>query len=125
MGFGKVQARGQVTIPEEVRRAANIKAGDTLLFETQGEGRVEAVVVPTHSSLDDLFDRFSMPGKFEAERVWAEVDRDIAEDLVGPDADLAHAEATATATAEGANHRLRRKVSSRPAKKMASRPAQA
>jgi antitoxin PrlF len=34
----KVTSKGQVTIPKEVRRALRIRAGDTLVFETDEEG---------------------------------------------------------------------------------------
>ena len=83
MGFGKVQARGQVTIPADVRQAAEIRAGDTLLFEVTGAGQLRVVVLPTHPSLDDLFDRYSLPEKFESDRVWAEVDQDMSRDALG------------------------------------------
>lgn len=121
MGFGKVQARGQVTIPTEVRQAANIRAGDTLLFEVKGQGRLDAVVIPTHSSLDDLFDRFSWPGEFNAERVWAEVDHDLARDLPGPDADLSAAEAAAAKATVNSHYRR----PSGPSKTARKKPARA
>jgi antitoxin PrlF len=34
----RVTSKGQVTIPKEVRRALRIRAGDTLVFETDEEG---------------------------------------------------------------------------------------
>ena len=34
----KVTSKGQVTIPKQVRQALRIRAGDTLIFETDGEG---------------------------------------------------------------------------------------
>lgn len=101
MGFGKVQARGQVTIPTEVRQAANIRTGDTLLFEVTGAGRLRVVAIPTHSSLDDLFDRYSSPGVFEVERVWAEVGEDVARDVLGPDVDSVLGEVAATKAKSG------------------------
>lgn len=34
----KVTSKGQVTIPQEIRRALQVREGDVLVFETDGEG---------------------------------------------------------------------------------------
>lgn len=96
MGFGKVQARGQVTIPAEVRQAAGIQAGDTLLFEVVGEGRLKAIVIPTHESVEDVLERYRMPGQFDADRTRDEVIRQIARDVLGGSREGAHREGAAT-----------------------------
>ncbi len=41
MAFSKVLARGQVTIPREVRRSAGIKPGDLVTFTVTEPGKVE------------------------------------------------------------------------------------
>jgi bifunctional DNA-binding transcriptional regulator/antitoxin component of YhaV-PrlF toxin-antitoxin module len=46
MQIGKVQARGQVTLTRETRRAAGIKPGDTLAIEVVGPGEVRCRVMP-------------------------------------------------------------------------------
>lgn len=67
MGTGKVLARGQVTIPAYVRRAAGIRPGDTILFRVTGEGRGEFVVIPTHADFDAVWARHRGPGAFNPE----------------------------------------------------------
>jgi len=124
MGFGKVQARGQVTIPADVRQAAEIRAGDTLLFEVTGAGQLRVVVLPTHPSLDDLFDRYSLPEKFESDRVWAEVDQDMSRDALGLDAEAALREVAAT-TVEGAQRATKTRTKRAAVGTAAKRPAKA
>ena len=34
----KITSRGRVTVPAEIRRLLGVKAGDRLLFESDGEG---------------------------------------------------------------------------------------
>jgi AbrB family looped-hinge helix DNA binding protein len=34
----KITSKGQITVPVEVRRMLGVKAGDRLLFESDGEG---------------------------------------------------------------------------------------
>lgn len=34
----KVTSKGQVTIPRDIRRALQIKEGDTVIFESNGDG---------------------------------------------------------------------------------------
>lgn len=85
MGAGKVLARGQVTIPAAVRRAAGIRPGDTILFRLTGQGCGEFVVVPTHADLDALWSRYRGPGAFDP-GVWAQVEEDMARDVVAPSA---------------------------------------
>ena len=46
MGLGRVQARGQVTLPRDVRRAAHIDPGDTLAFRVIAPGKIEVSVLP-------------------------------------------------------------------------------
>ncbi|MCL6499237.1 MAG: AbrB/MazE/SpoVT family DNA-binding domain-containing protein [Firmicutes bacterium] len=82
MGAGKVLARGQVTIPARVRRAAGIRPGDTILFRVTGEGRGEFVVIPTHAELDALWARYRGPGAFGPESAWAEVAEAIGRDVL-------------------------------------------
>lgn len=46
MALGKVQARGQVTLPRDVREQAHIKPGDTLSFRVIGPGEIRVTALP-------------------------------------------------------------------------------
>lgn len=46
MGLGKVQARGQVTLPRDVRERARIKPGDVLAFHVVGPGEIRVTALP-------------------------------------------------------------------------------
>lgn len=46
MVLGKILARGQVTLPGAVRRAAGIQAHDVVAFEVTGPGLVEIRRMP-------------------------------------------------------------------------------
>ena len=37
MDIAKITARGQTTIPKGIREAANLREGDTLAFEVEGD----------------------------------------------------------------------------------------
>lgn len=46
MEFAKITARGQTTIPKTVREAANLREGDVIAFEIEGDRVVVHKVVP-------------------------------------------------------------------------------
>lgn len=77
MAIARVTAKGQVTIPVEVRRSLGITEGDDLLFEVDeaGEARVRVI---KRRSLMDLYGSLpatrAYPGK---ETVRAEVGREL------------------------------------------------
>jgi AbrB family looped-hinge helix DNA binding protein len=77
MRAGKVNARGQVTIPARVRREVGVCTGDIVLFRAAGQGRGEFTVVPAHIPLEELWARYRGPGSFDAELVWAQVAEDM------------------------------------------------
>jgi bifunctional DNA-binding transcriptional regulator/antitoxin component of YhaV-PrlF toxin-antitoxin module len=52
--IGRVQARGQVTLPRELRQATGIEAGAELVFFPLGPGRFEARLVPARRSVREL-----------------------------------------------------------------------
>jgi len=54
MAFSKVLARGQVTIPREVRRSAGIKPGDLVTFTVTEPGKVELNVLPRMTLAETL-----------------------------------------------------------------------
>ena len=49
--LGKMQARGQVTIPRAIRKAAGVNPGDTVTLAATGAGKVELTVLDTKRSL--------------------------------------------------------------------------
>ena len=69
MALAKVSARGQVTLPREVRRLAGIKPGDALDIQVLGPGRLRFVVLPKLSPRE-LRDRYPIeaPIDFAADR---------------------------------------------------------
>ena len=98
MGLGRVQARGQVTIPAEVRGALRIRPGDVLLFEATGPDEGRFRVVRTTRSLDEYFDRWRVDGPVPAD-LWETVAEDVARDAL-PFAVLDRSEREAAAAGE-------------------------
>ncbi|HXT35499.1 MAG TPA: AbrB/MazE/SpoVT family DNA-binding domain-containing protein [Chloroflexota bacterium] len=60
MSMAKVQARGQVTVPQEVRDLCGIEPGTELLFVPMGPHVFECRVLPPQRSLMDLVERFTV-----------------------------------------------------------------
>lgn len=59
--LAKVQGRGQITLPREIRRMAGINPGDTVTIKALGPGRVEVHVVP-RLTLQELLERYRIEG---------------------------------------------------------------
>ena len=55
----KVQARGQFTIPEAIRKATGVGVGASLLVRATGPDRFEVTVLPTITA-DDFFCAMSL-----------------------------------------------------------------
>jgi bifunctional DNA-binding transcriptional regulator/antitoxin component of YhaV-PrlF toxin-antitoxin module len=62
MSMARVQSRGQVTVPQDVREACGVEPGRDILFVTTGPNSFECWVMPPTLSLEEIFDRFSMEG---------------------------------------------------------------
>jgi bifunctional DNA-binding transcriptional regulator/antitoxin component of YhaV-PrlF toxin-antitoxin module len=62
MSLGRVQARGQVTVPRDIRDATGIVPGSDLLFIALGPGRFECRAMPERRSITDLARAFAQPG---------------------------------------------------------------
>ncbi|MGH2391270.1 MAG: AbrB/MazE/SpoVT family DNA-binding domain-containing protein [Chloroflexota bacterium] len=60
MSVAKVQARGQVTVPQEVRDLCGIEPGTELLFVPTGPHVFECRVLPPQRSLMDLVEQFTV-----------------------------------------------------------------
>ena len=46
MEFAKISSRGQITIPKTIREAADLREGDVIAFEIEGDRLVVRKVVP-------------------------------------------------------------------------------
>jgi len=62
MFIARVQLRGQVTIPLDVRRVCGIEPGSDLYFVALGSGRFECRVLPPRRSLLELAARYAGEG---------------------------------------------------------------
>jgi AbrB family looped-hinge helix DNA binding protein len=55
----RVQSRGQITLPQEVRKEAGIAPGDAVAIEVTGPGIVEVRVLPK-LTLAETFERYKI-----------------------------------------------------------------
>jgi bifunctional DNA-binding transcriptional regulator/antitoxin component of YhaV-PrlF toxin-antitoxin module len=59
--LSKVQSRGQVTLTREVRQAAGIEPGDTVIMRATRPGTVELTVLP-QMTLAELLEEYAIEG---------------------------------------------------------------
>ena len=97
----KVQARGQFTIPEAIRKATGVAAGASVLVRATGPDRFEVTVLPTISA-DGFFTAMSLRADLTPEDMERAVLAGIAERVLP--ADLRSASGV-TATGERADPR--------------------
>jgi AbrB family looped-hinge helix DNA binding protein len=62
MSVARVQARGQVTVPQEIREACGIVPGTDLLFIKTGPDRFECQVLPARRSIAEIIATYAMDG---------------------------------------------------------------
>ena len=62
MNVARVQARGQVTVPQEIREACGVAPGTDLLFAKTGPGRFECRVLPARATLVGITKHYAMDG---------------------------------------------------------------
>ena len=74
--LGKVQSRGQVTLPRAVRQAAGVRPGDTVIVRATGPGTVEIKALP-RMTLAEMLEKY----KIEEPINWATY-REELEDLM-------------------------------------------
>lgn len=82
MGLSKVQARGQVTLPSDIRRATGVAPGDVVIIEAAGRGKVHITALGTDEPLDRVFKRYSGPGAVPA-GLWDQVAAAVASETTG------------------------------------------
>ena len=81
MQLGKVQARGQVTLPRETRRAAGIQPGDTLTIEVVGPGELRCKVFPRRT-IRTLWERYPIEGPIDWVKDSAQWEAEAAKNVV-------------------------------------------
>ena len=62
MPTARVQSRGQVTVPQEIRDACHIEPGADLYFVQTAPDRFECQVLPPSRTLREVLDRFTLDG---------------------------------------------------------------
>jgi len=53
----KVQARGQITLPKEIREAIDCKPGDTVIIQPKGKHCAEIQVIP-RMTFDEMLEKW-------------------------------------------------------------------
>jgi bifunctional DNA-binding transcriptional regulator/antitoxin component of YhaV-PrlF toxin-antitoxin module len=62
MSIARVQSRGQVTVPQEIREACGVVPGTDLFFTKTGPARFECQVLPPRHSVAEITARYAMDG---------------------------------------------------------------
>ena len=76
MELSKITARGQTTIPKRIREAANLREGDVLAFEVEGDHLAVRKVGPRASGDEYLLGLSQALGEWaspEDEEAWREL----------------------------------------------------
>ena len=74
MDTSRVSLKGQITIPESIRKAANIASGDLLMFTTDGKQvTIRKIELPTDEYLASVFETFSEWLSPEDEEAWRDL----------------------------------------------------
>jgi AbrB family looped-hinge helix DNA binding protein len=81
LGLGKVLARGQVTLPRDVRRAANLKPGDKVSFRVTKKGVVEIRPLP-RLRLEDTFKMWRIEVPIDMAAVRKEAEAELGDEVV-------------------------------------------
>ena len=62
MSTAKVQSRGQVTVPQDIRDACGVEAGTELVFRRTSQVTFECQVLPLRPSLDKVATKYEVDG---------------------------------------------------------------
>ena len=82
VALGKVQARGQVTVPSEIRHAVGIEPGDTLLLRATGPTTVEVEVLP-RMTFQEFLDRYHVDAPYDDAAIREARQEDAAREIFG------------------------------------------
>ena len=80
--LGKILARGQVTLPRAIRRAAGLKPGEAVMFRATAPGKVEITVLP-RLRLAEALERYRIEGPIDDAADRAEWQAIAASDVLG------------------------------------------
>lgn len=69
MAIGRVLSRGQVIVPQSVRRAARFQPGDLVSFRVSGPGTVEVALLP-RLTLREALECYRIDGAVDAAHDW-------------------------------------------------------
>jgi AbrB family looped-hinge helix DNA binding protein len=81
MELTKIQARGQITLPRAIRKAADFKPGDVVGIKVTGPGRVEIHVV-SRLTLAETFEKYRIEEPIDWARDVAEMEALAAEEVL-------------------------------------------
>jgi AbrB family looped-hinge helix DNA binding protein len=81
MAIAKVLARGQITIPREVRDKVKLEPGDLVRIEPIGEHQFLVEVIPT-LTLEEILEKFHSDEPVDWERLRAEGEEDAAKEMI-------------------------------------------
>lgn len=79
---GKVQARGQVTLPSDIRREVGIRPGDTVLFRQTGPSTVELEVLP-RLTLAEIIEKFQVDQPYDDAAIREEWQEEAIREIFG------------------------------------------
>ena len=79
--IAKVQARGQVTLPSQERKAIGLEPGDSVVVRQTGERTLELRVMP-RLTLQDLIERYPIDGPVDWDTLREEWQDDAAKELI-------------------------------------------
>jgi AbrB family looped-hinge helix DNA binding protein len=81
LGLGKVLSRGQVTLPRDVRKAADLKPGDKVSFRVTEKGVVEIRPLP-QLRLEDTFEMWRIEGPIDIAAMREEAEAAAADEVI-------------------------------------------
>lgn len=82
MQLARVQSRGQITLPADIRRAAGIEPGTALYIEVVGKGEIRLSVLPKLTP-DELRERYPIEEPIDWPRVREEWQDEAAREVIG------------------------------------------
>jgi AbrB family looped-hinge helix DNA binding protein len=81
VAIAKVLARGQITIPRDVRAKVHLEPGDLVRIEPIGANRFVVEIVPT-LSLDEILERYHSDEPVDLARLRSEGEQDAADEVM-------------------------------------------